>query len=148
MISDGCKKLAVVGLGGVGKTQAVLELVYLVKERYPEYSIFWVPAVSGESFEQGYREIAARCSIALDPKEEDPKASVRRYLNSDLPGKWLLVVDNADDHEILFGQPGEASGVTDYLPDSENGRILFTTRHRETAVSLVGSEVVVLQEMD
>ena len=147
MINADCPKLAVVGLGGVGKTQVVLELVYLVKERYLEYSIFWVPAVSGESFEQGYREIAIRCSIPLDPKE-DPKAPVQRYLNSDVAGKWLLVVDNADDQEVLYGKSNQPSGVMDCLPESENGRVLFTTHHRETAVSLVGREVVVLQEMD
>jgi len=120
----------------------------MVKERCPEYSIFWVPAVSAESFEQAYRDIATRCSIALNPEEEDLKESVRRYLNSSLAGKWLLVVDNSDDQEVLFGKPGEQGGVTDYLPESESGLTLFTIRHREIAVSLVGSEIVVIQEMD
>ena len=137
-----------VGLGAVGKTQVALKLVYIVKEHRPEYSIFWVSALSTESFEQAYRDIAIRCSITLNPREEDPKESVQRYLNSDLAGKWLLVVDNADDQEILFGKADGHRGMKDYLPENENGRTLFTTRHRETATSLVGSEVVVLQEMD
>ena len=145
---DDCQKLALVGLGGVGKTQVALKLAYTVKKHRHEYSIFWVPALSTESFEQAYRDIATQCSITLNPKEEDPKESVRRYLNSDLAGKWLLVVDNADDQEVLFGKADEHRGVTDYLPENGNGLTLFTTRHREIAVSLVGSEVVVLQEMN
>ena len=142
------QKLAVVGLGGVGKTQVALELAYTVKERWPTYSIYWVPAISAETFEQAYREIATQCSIALNPTEEDPKESVRRYLNSGLAGKWLLIVDNADDQEILFGASGEVGGVTSYLPESENGLTLFTTRHREIAVSLAGSEIIEIPEMD
>lgn len=46
--SNECQKLALVGLGGVGKTQVALEFTYIVKEGRPEYSIFWVPAVSIE----------------------------------------------------------------------------------------------------
>ena len=125
-----------------------LELAYTVKERWPEYSIFWVPAVSGESFEQAYRDIAAQCSIALNPTEEDPKQSVRRYLNGGSAGKWLLIVDNSDDEEVLFGTLGGSGAVTDFLPESENGLPLFPTRHRAIAVSLAGNEIVEMQEMD
>ena len=148
IISHDCRKLALVGLGGVGKTQVALELAYTVKERWPEYSVFWVPAISAESFEQAYRDIATRYSIALNPEEEDPKDPVWRYLNSDSADKWFLIVDNPDDQEILFGTSGELRGVTDYLPESENGLMLFTTRHREVAVSLIGNEVIGIQEMD
>ena len=107
-----------------------------------------MPALSAESFKQAFRDIATRCSIALNPEEEDPKESVWRYLNSDLAGKWLLIVDNADDEEILFGGSSNSRSITDYLPESENGLILFTTRHREIAVSLARNEIVEVQEMD
>lgn len=142
------QKLALVGLGGVGKTQVALKLAYTVKDCWPEYSIFWVPAVSGESFEQAYRNIAGYCSIALNPTEEDPTKSVQRYLSSNSAGKWLLIIDNPDDEEILFGAPNESGGVIDYLLESENGLTLITTRYRQIAVSLAGSEVVEIQEMN
>ena len=70
----------------MGKTQVALELAYIIKERWPDCSIFWVPAVSRESFEQAYREIASACSITLNPAE-DPKASVQRYLSGSRVGK-------------------------------------------------------------
>ena len=136
------------GLGGVGKTQVALEFAYTVRARWPGYSIFWVPAVSAESFEQSYRDIATECSIVLDPSEKDSKKVVQRYLSSASAGRWLLIVDNCDDEKVLFGIPGEQEGVTDYLPRSENGLTLFTTRHREQAVSLAGSEIVEIQELD
>ena len=40
MVRSDCQKLAVLGLGGVDKTQVVLELVYIVKKRWPTYSIY------------------------------------------------------------------------------------------------------------
>ena len=40
------QKLAVIGLGGIGKTQIALEFSRYVKRERPEYSVFWVPAVS------------------------------------------------------------------------------------------------------
>ncbi|KAL8748675.1 MAG: hypothetical protein Q9184_007152 [Pyrenodesmia sp. 2 TL-2023] len=148
IISSHCQRLALVGLGGIGKTQVALQFVYTVKEYWPEYSIFWAPVISAESFEQAYRDVATRCSIALNPKEEDPKESVRRYLESDVSGKWLLILDNADDEDILFGDSSDTGGLADYLPQNENGLTLFTTRHREIAVSLARNEVVEVQEMD
>ena len=147
MIHQDCRKLALVDLGGVGKTQVALELTYTIKERWPACSIFWVPAVSGESFKQAYRTIASRCFITLSPVEEDPKETVRRYLSGETAGKWLLVVDNADDEEVLFGTPDNSTGVADFLPESEDGLTLFTTRYRQNAVALAGKEVVHLQDM-
>ena len=147
IVKNDCQKLALVGLGGVGKTQVALQLVYTMKDRRPDCSIFWVPAVSKESFEQAYRKIANSCSIAPNPTEEDLKESVQRYLSDSKAGRWFFVVDNADDEEILFGTRQESQGLADYLPHSEDGLILFTTRYRQTAVSLAGQEVTDLQQM-
>ncbi|RYP57635.1 hypothetical protein DL769_009356 [Monosporascus sp. CRB-8-3] len=141
-----CQKLAVVGLGGVGKTQVALQLAYWVKENQSEYSIFWVPALSDGSFDQAYTEIARHLDIRIQ-KDDELKETVRQHLESEKAGKWLLVVDNADDMDTLFGSPNKPGGISKHLPDSENGLTLFTTRSREVAVSLVEGDLIDLEEM-
>jgi tetratricopeptide (TPR) repeat protein len=147
-VNKECQRVAVVGLGGIGKTQVALEFAYTVKASWPEYSVFWIPALSMESMEQACSDIARIRGIppAVDDKE-DIKELVRQYLNDEAAGQWLLIVDNADDMELLFGT-GQSKGIADYLPQSENGLIIFTTRHQEVAVSLADSDVIELEEMD
>ncbi|KAI1774882.1 TPR-like protein [Hypoxylon cercidicola] len=142
-----CRKLAVFGLGGVGKTQVALQFAYWVKDNHPDFSVLWMPALSNESFDQAYMELARRLAIPMN-KGEDPKESVRRYLTLESTGKWLLIVDNADSYELLFGPSDKPGGINMYLPQSDNSLILFTTRVREVAVAAVGSDVIDLHKMD
>lgn len=50
-IEKNCQQAAIVGLGGIGKTQVALQFAYWVKENRPEYSIFWIPAISKAAYE-------------------------------------------------------------------------------------------------
>jgi hypothetical protein len=57
-MSDGPRKLAITGLGSVGKTQIALELAYRIRDREPECLIFWIPCTSYKAVEQGCMGIA------------------------------------------------------------------------------------------
>jgi tetratricopeptide (TPR) repeat protein len=147
IVDKDCQKLSIVGLGGTGKTQVALQFVYSVKERWPEYSIFWVPALSIESFEQACAGIAITLRIPYAAGgEEDVKELVQQHLSSSRAGRWLMVVDNADDADIFFGTE-QWKGIIDYLPESETGVIVYTTRTPEVA-ELSRGDVVELGPMD
>ncbi|KAK4118133.1 hypothetical protein N657DRAFT_556210, partial [Parathielavia appendiculata] len=141
-----CRKTAIVGLGGVGKTQVALQLAYWTKKHRPEFSIFWVPALSKATLEQAFTAMARNLPIQSGGDDDDLKVSVRRYLSSEAAGPWLLVVDNADDRDILFGSADMPGGISVYLPESDDGLTLFTTRSREVAVSVAGSDKDMLRD--
>ncbi len=97
----------------LARPRFALQFAYWTKEKKPEYSIFWVSALNNESFDQSYSEIARILSIRNGAKDEDLKESVRRHLSSTNAGPWLLIVDNADDRDALFGPP-DGLGINDY----------------------------------
>jgi hypothetical protein len=64
--------------------------------------VFWVHASNGARIEQGFRDIADQVRLA---GRNDPQADifklVHHWLRNEKNGKWLLVVDNADDAAAL-----------------------------------------------
>ena len=146
--AEECRVAALVGLGGTGKTQIALRFAYWAKDNLPDRSVFWVPALSPASFDEAYTEIARLLSIET-ATGTDTKATVKRHFDAGTVGPWLLIVDNADDRDILFGTPDGTEGISRYLPDSAvDGMILYTTRSREVATAVPQSDVVKLQELN
>ncbi|KGO71455.1 Tetratricopeptide-like helical [Penicillium italicum] len=135
------QKAALFGLGGVGKTQVALQLTYWVKKHIPECSIFWAPALSLESYEQACSRIVKKLEIRQSSNDESSIESVRQYMSSDVAGRWFFIVDNADDSNLFFDE------LEEYLPASENGTILITTRSSEVAVSFAERDAIELLEM-
>ncbi|KAJ5169056.1 uncharacterized protein N7482_004650 [Penicillium canariense] len=141
------RRVAVFGLGGVGKTQVALQLAHWTKQNMPTYSIFWIPALSDASFEHACTQIATKLGVGKISDNENAMELVQRHLSSEAFGPWLLIVDNADDLELLFGDADMPGGLSQYLPDSENGMTLLTTRFRKVAVSFAANDVVKLEQM-
>src|SRR5436305_182635 len=145
-------KIAITGLGGVGKTQLVLELAYRTREKYKNCSVIWIPATNIESLHQAYVDVVRQLSI---PGWEEDKADVKRlvqdYLSKESAGQWLLVFDNADDINMWIAKPESEPGsgrLIEYLPRSNQGCIVFTTRDRKAAVKLAHQYVVEVPKMD
>ncbi|KAI9674386.1 MAG: hypothetical protein M1822_009064 [Bathelium mastoideum] len=140
--------MALVGLGGIGKTQIALRFVHTVKQDYPTYSIFWVPALSMETSKQAYEDIARAVGIRQSQdNKEDIRKLVQERLSTKAAGKWLLIIDNTDDVEMLDGA-GRAEGILDFLPQSDDSLTVFTTRHSEVAQLIAGSDIVEIKKME
>ncbi len=143
---DACQRVAITGLGGVGKTQIALELAYRKRGINPNLSIFWVPATQPAAFEQAYQRIGECLQIPGITKDiKDVKQLVKESLSKHNICPWLLIVDNADDSKMLYEEDAEDSTtltLVDYLPFSRIGSNLFTTRSRKIAVKLAGSNVL------
>ncbi|THC89597.1 hypothetical protein EYZ11_010961 [Aspergillus tanneri] len=117
MPQNGPDKVAICGLGGVGKTQIALELAYRMRNRDPKYSIFWITCTSYESVEQAYMSIALKLGI-IDIKPAEVKEKVKAYLSQEGAGKWLLFFDSADDMGMWSKDNTNNLVLTDFLPQT------------------------------
>jgi tetratricopeptide (TPR) repeat protein/transcriptional regulator with XRE-family HTH domain len=110
------RAMAISGLGGVGKTQVVLEYAYRHAEEYQ--MVFWVRADSRDALVAGYLEIAQALSLPeRDERDQSVMISaVKGWLGQH--SKWLLILDNADSLDLL----------PEFLPAPTRGHLLLTTR--------------------
>ncbi|KAH7111790.1 hypothetical protein B0J11DRAFT_585727 [Dendryphion nanum] len=153
-------RAALVGLGG---SQIAIEYAYQLRDKSPDVWVFWVHAGTQARLEEGYRKIAEATKMDgwNDPKT-DVLRLVRAWLCDETNGRWVMIVDNADDSNVFFlpVQSTQAVGVaglgqaveplSDCLPQSRNGAILVTSRSRDVASRLTGSNssIVEVKPMD
>ena len=131
--ADDCQKTAIVGLGGVGKTQIALEVAFRLREQYPDSSIFWVPAIDAVNFQNPYRRIGQLLGIpGINDDKADVEEIVKNALSNESAGNWFMIVDNADDPDLFDG----GTYLSRQLPFSRQGSLLFTSRNREAIVQL------------
>ncbi|KAB8346328.1 hypothetical protein FH972_023372 [Carpinus fangiana] len=153
-ISKSCPRAALVGLGGVGKTQIAIEYAHRIRNEFPDVSIFWVNGSSPVRFLESYTTIALKLKL---PGINDPKSDylqiVFQWLLEESSGKWLIILDNADN--IDFVRPSHSTKketfdftMSRYLPQTQNGQILVTSRFREAAGHVASSDCIInLQAM-
>lgn len=78
----------------------------------------------------------------INDPNQDINQLVKSWLGSKESGKWLMVIDNADDSDLFFGpitkaaEPAGKRHLSDYVPQCSNGSILFTTRNRKVGIKL------------
>ncbi|KAH6842416.1 hypothetical protein B0I37DRAFT_196979 [Chaetomium sp. MPI-CAGE-AT-0009] len=106
---DSPTRVALFGLGGIGKTQIALQYAYWVQHELGDVSVFWVHAASAEQFEKAYTAIAKECQIpGHDNRAANMLELVKDWLERKYRGRWLMVIDNADDRELFFGYQDES----------------------------------------
>ena len=114
--------------------------------------MFWTPASNAARFEAAYKNIAESLQL---PGRDSATVSllqlVRSWLSSESNGQWLMIVDNADDDSLFRVQRQDAQNssysdthgrlmLADFLPQSQNGSILITSRNVDVAVRLTGRD--------
>ncbi|KAJ5787952.1 hypothetical protein N7457_002942 [Penicillium paradoxum] len=139
-------RVALVGVGGVGKSQLAIEYSYRVREKAPATWILWIHASNASRLEQSCQEIAKQVKI---PGHTDPEANMFQLVCAwlrDSRDKWLLILDNVDDYRVL---EQSSPPLWTYLPKSRTGSILITTRAKQVATRLVeDSDTITIDAMD
>jgi hypothetical protein len=115
--------------------------------------VFWIHASNTARFEQGYQQIAAVAEIL---GRDDPKTNilqlVSHWLCDSRNGRWLIVLDNADEDAIFFSgnTSNERGPLVSFLPQAAHGSILITSRNQLAARNLVGRDghVIKVQPMN
>ncbi len=122
------------GMGGVGKTQLVIEYVYRHLEEYD--LVWWIPAEQTSSVLSSLTQLAERLGLVIT---EDRVQTARTALDALASGElaWLLVYDNADDLAAL-----------DQLVPSSGGHVVLTTRNLEWKTVGMAIEVDVFQRSE
>ncbi len=107
---------ALCGLGGIGKTQTVLEYAYRYRDEYQV--ILWVKADTRENLLSDFLSLAALLNLPERDAQDQAItiAAIQHWMQHQ--AAWLLIFDNADD----------LTNVRDFLPPGYRGHILLTTR--------------------
>jgi len=111
-------RVALYGLGGVGKTQTALKYIYWKKEYYR--SIFWISAVNQATLLSEFQKIMAliQPNISMPDSPDQTVEHVMAWLEQQ--SSWLIVIDNLDDINVIDG----------FLPVNSNRKhTLITTRN-------------------
>ena len=132
------------------KSQIAIEYWYRFRERHARSHIIWIHASTKERFEQAFKGIARKCEI---PGWDDPATNsldlVYDWLSGD--SAWLMILDNADDKGVFFGQQQATTSqgpniqrpmlpLATYLPQTNSGgSILITSRNTKVAFDLTNN---------
>jgi tetratricopeptide (TPR) repeat protein len=132
-------RVAIYGMGGVGKTQVAIEYVYRHENDYD--NVYWISASDQAALLSGFQEVGTRTGCLVSADIQDPTAvakSVLSWLRTQ--ERWLLVVDNLDDVSVADG----------LLPATDiGGHTLITTRNPDAKrIPAEGLEIPLLGRDD
>jgi len=111
--------LAISGLGGIGKTQTVIEYAYRYSRNYQ--AILWARATTRDMLISDFVTLAGLLHLSQKNVKDQHEviAAVKAWLVSHL--NWLLILDDVDDLVMM----------RDFLPLHSTGHIILTTRERD-----------------
>lgn len=111
---------AICGLGGIGKTQVVIEYAYHFRDEY--FAVLWLRAETRDVLMSDIATLADALKLPEKDRQDQSQIvrAVKRWLEDS--SNWLLILDNVEDFHIL----------ADVLPSQSKGHTLLTTRAQAT----------------
>jgi tetratricopeptide (TPR) repeat protein len=104
------------------------------------------------SIKASYRKIAKAVQLpGHDEQDADIFTLVRDWLQTEVNGPWVMVIDSADDTSVLIEPVGKLLQSTtntnlsslpqirEFMPISQNGSVLITSTNNEAAQILTGN---------
>ena len=127
-------RAALVGPGGIGKSQLAIRYAHGVRNRS---HVFWINATTRATLEESIRAVAEGLNLEKPGDSlDDIFRRVGGWLAREQNGLWTVVLDNFDDSSILTDDDPRLRKL---LPLSSNGFTLITSRFVEAAERLTGS---------
>ena len=131
--------VALLGMGGCGKTQLALQYCQQSEAKRQFAGIFWVDASSPAATAQSFVTIAGIITNnTVDLKDDEVVLQTVKSILSSWTDCWLLVFDNFDDPSAFKDRD-----IKEYFPHGENGAVLFTSRHGD--VKRLGNTVPIAE---
>ena len=129
--------VALHGLGGIGKTQLAIAYARRHMEKYT--AIFWLNANDEDSLKLSFRDVAQQvlrhCPLTsvLSSVDQDKDldlvvSAVKDWLDFPRNTRWLMIYDNFDNPKIPGNPDDLAFDIRQFLPRSNHGSIIITTR--------------------
>src|SRR5215472_16920143 len=94
-------RVALHGMGGVGKTQCALEYVYANRTTYER--IYWISAVNQSSLISDYQKIANMSDITVSQNANPLEIAQAVLVWLRTKQNWLIVIDNLDEISVIDG---------------------------------------------
>ncbi|GKT58854.1 hypothetical protein ColTof4_10145 [Colletotrichum tofieldiae] len=136
-------RVALFGMGGIGKSHVALEYVHSLSKSDPKGSpptwVFWVRATTRAHILADFAKIAGVVKLpGRDEAGVDILSLVCNWLGEEENSPWVMVFDGADDAESFSAEHSspESAPLRDLLRYRTYGSIIITTRDREVAKNL------------
>jgi ATP/maltotriose-dependent transcriptional regulator MalT len=142
------------GFGGIGKTQLAIQYWKRHKDEYT--AIFWINANDQVSLKQSFIDVAQQILKAhpsasalanLDWKGslDSVVDAVKAWLSIEKNKRWLIIYDNYDNPKLPENPDLSAIDIRKYLPASDHGSIIVTTRSSRVTI---GSRIHIQKLLD